>query len=134
MDFRMKITLTLPEEMIKTMGITEDTLFITTYEDGQIHVEPYDEDISPKISPMRKNLRKITTMMQWKWTSLQHWQALLKGAHVRDMMTDMPADLVMPTRDCLTTTITAAESSNSMIILQICLAVHIADVKTDTDQ
>ncbi len=44
MDFRMKITLTLPEEMIKTMGITEDTLFITTYEDGQIHVEPYDED------------------------------------------------------------------------------------------
>ncbi|MBQ8408419.1 MAG: hypothetical protein IJY39_06090 [Clostridia bacterium] len=44
MDFRMKITLTLPEEMIKTMGITEDTLFITSYENGQIHVEPYDED------------------------------------------------------------------------------------------
>ena len=44
MDFRMKITLTLPEEMIKTMGITEDTLFITTYEDGQIYIEPYDED------------------------------------------------------------------------------------------
>ena len=40
----MIITLTLPEEMIKTMGITEDTLFITTYEDGQIHVEPYDEE------------------------------------------------------------------------------------------
>ena len=36
MDFRMKITLTLPEEMIKTMGITEDTLFITSYENGQI--------------------------------------------------------------------------------------------------
>ena len=44
MDFRMKITLTLPEEMIKTMGITEDTLFITSYENGQIQIEPYDED------------------------------------------------------------------------------------------
>ena len=43
MDFRMKITLTLPEEMIKTMGITEDTLFITSYENGQIQIEPYDE-------------------------------------------------------------------------------------------
>ena len=44
MDFRMKLTLTLPEEMIKTIGITEDTLFITTYEDGKIYIEPYDED------------------------------------------------------------------------------------------
>ena len=44
MDFRMKITLTLPEEMIKTMGITEDTLFITSYENGQIQIEPYDEE------------------------------------------------------------------------------------------
>lgn len=44
MDFRMKLTLTLPDEMIKTIGITEDTLFITTYEDGKIYIEPYDED------------------------------------------------------------------------------------------
>ena len=56
MDFRMKITLTLPEEMIKTMGITEDTLFITTYEDGQIHVEPYDEEDLAEVFPENDEL------------------------------------------------------------------------------
>ena len=44
MDFKMKITLTLPEEMIKTMGISDDTFFITSFESGQIHVMLCDED------------------------------------------------------------------------------------------
>ena len=50
MDFRMKITLTLPEEMIKTMGITEDTLFITSYENGQIQIEEYDDYMQAELS------------------------------------------------------------------------------------
>lgn len=130
----MKITLTLPEEMIKIKGITEDTLFITTYKDGQIHVEPYDEEDLAEVFPENDELNDDYDDDEMDEDIWQSWQVLLKEARVRDMKTDIPADSVMPTRDCLTTTTTAAEFSSSMIILQKCLAAPRADVKTDTNQ
>ena len=40
----MKIKITLPEKSFEEMGITEDTLFITGYENGEIYIETYDEE------------------------------------------------------------------------------------------
>lgn len=49
MDLKLKLTVTLPEELTETLGITENTLFGTSYEDGHIIIESYNEDefVSP---------------------------------------------------------------------------------------
>ena len=83
----MKITLTLPEEMIKTMGITEDTLFITSYENGQIQIEPYDEEDLEDDFP---------------------YEDAFDEEFFRDIQMDTAADLKTHTKDCRITTIIAA--------------------------
>lgn len=44
MDFRTKITVNLPEELILITGINNDTPFFTSYENGVITIEPLDEE------------------------------------------------------------------------------------------
>ena len=38
-----KLMLTLPDEIIRDFGITDDTLFITSYADGKLTVEMIDD-------------------------------------------------------------------------------------------
>lgn len=38
-----KIMLTLPDEFIRDFGITDDTLFITSYANGKLTVEMIDD-------------------------------------------------------------------------------------------
>ena len=38
-----KIMLTLPDEIIRDFGITDDTLFITSYANGKLIVEVIDD-------------------------------------------------------------------------------------------
>lgn len=40
MDVKMKFTINIPEEISDMLGIDEDTLFVTSYEDGILSVEP----------------------------------------------------------------------------------------------
>ena len=47
MDIRSKFTLIVPERVIKAFDITEDTIFLVEYKDGELSVEPindYDEE------------------------------------------------------------------------------------------
>jgi len=44
MDIRTKISVTLPDGLIKALGIGEDTAFFTSFIDGQLVIEPVDED------------------------------------------------------------------------------------------
>ena len=44
MDLRTKISVTLPDGLIKALGIGEDTAFFTSFIDGQLVIEPVDED------------------------------------------------------------------------------------------
>lgn len=44
MEYRAEFTITLPEELLKTLGIDEDTLFEAYYDDGKIKVRILDED------------------------------------------------------------------------------------------
>ena len=38
-----RLMLTLPDEIIRDFGITDDTLFITSYADGKLTVEMIDD-------------------------------------------------------------------------------------------
>ena len=38
-----KLILTLPDEIIRDFGITDDTLFITSYANGKLTVEMIDD-------------------------------------------------------------------------------------------
>ncbi len=40
MDIRSKLTINISEELIKALGITEDTFFIVNYENGKLTIEP----------------------------------------------------------------------------------------------
>ena len=43
MELNFKLTYNIPEELIKALGINEDTLFCTSYEDGTLCVEAVNE-------------------------------------------------------------------------------------------
>lgn len=47
MELNFKLTYNIPEELIKALGINEDTLFCTSYEDGTLCVEAVNEEDSP---------------------------------------------------------------------------------------
>lgn len=40
MDIRSKFSFNIPEALIETLGITEDTPFVVSFEDGKLTVEP----------------------------------------------------------------------------------------------
>ena len=103
----MKITLTLPEEMIKTMGITEDTLFITSYETVRFRSNPMTKKILKMISPMRIPLTRNTTMI-CRRSFPMHSKADTKEELFRVIQMDTAADLKTHTKDCRITTIIAA--------------------------
>ncbi len=44
MDYRAEFTITLPEELLDVLGIDEDTMFESYFEDGKIKVRIIDED------------------------------------------------------------------------------------------
>ena len=44
MELNFKLTYNIPEELIKALGINEDTLFCTSYEDGTLCVEAVNEE------------------------------------------------------------------------------------------
>ena len=44
MDYNVEFKITLPEELLETFGIDEDTPFETYFEDGCIKVRILDED------------------------------------------------------------------------------------------
>ena len=44
MDIRTKISVTLPNRIIEALGFDEDTAFFTSFVDGQLVIEPVDED------------------------------------------------------------------------------------------
>ena len=44
MDIRSKFSLNIPEDLIKALGITEDTPFIVNFENGALTVEPILDD------------------------------------------------------------------------------------------
>lgn len=45
MDIRSKFSFNIPEALIEALGITEDTPFVVSFEDGKLTVEPIlDED------------------------------------------------------------------------------------------
>jgi hypothetical protein len=44
MDIRSKFSFNIPEALIETLGITEDTPFVVSFEDGKLTVEPILDD------------------------------------------------------------------------------------------
>ncbi len=44
MEINLKITLGLNKSLIESLGITDDTAFITTYHDGKLVIEVLDDD------------------------------------------------------------------------------------------
>ena len=44
MDIRSKFSFNIPEALIKALGITEDTPFVVSFEDGKLTVEPILDD------------------------------------------------------------------------------------------
>lgn len=47
MDIRAKFTLIIPEALIEALEITEDTIFVVEYKDGELSIEPisdYDDE------------------------------------------------------------------------------------------
>lgn len=44
MDYRTEFSFSLPEELVKTLGIDEDTAFETYFEDGRVKVRILDEE------------------------------------------------------------------------------------------
>ena len=47
MEINCTMTVTIPEELVKLLGITEDTLFETYFEDGVLYIRPLsDEEIA----------------------------------------------------------------------------------------
>ena len=44
MDIRSKVSFNIPEALIEALGITEDTPFVVSFEDGKLTVEPILDD------------------------------------------------------------------------------------------
>lgn len=44
MEYKTEFRITLPEELLNTLGIDEDTLFEAYFDDGSIKVRILDED------------------------------------------------------------------------------------------
>ena len=44
MDIRTKISVTLPDGLIKALSVDEETVFFTSFINGQLVIEPIDED------------------------------------------------------------------------------------------
>ena len=44
MDIRSKFSFNIPEALIEELGITEDTPFVVSFEDGKLTVEPILDD------------------------------------------------------------------------------------------
>jgi hypothetical protein len=44
MDIRSKFSFNIPEALIEVLGITEDTPFVVSFEDGKLTVEPILDD------------------------------------------------------------------------------------------
>lgn len=44
MDFKTKFRFDIPEALIEALGINDDTVFIVSYENGSITVEPLTEE------------------------------------------------------------------------------------------
>lgn len=44
MDYRTEFSFLLPEELVETLGIDEDTAFETYFEDGRVKVRILDEE------------------------------------------------------------------------------------------
>lgn len=44
MDYRAEFAITLPEKLLETLGIDEDTLFEAYFDNGKIKVRILDED------------------------------------------------------------------------------------------
>lgn len=44
MDFKTKFRFDIPEALIEALGINDDTVFIVSYENGSITVEPITEE------------------------------------------------------------------------------------------
>lgn len=44
MDYRAEFAITLPDKLLDTLGIDEDTLFEAYFDDGKIKVRILDED------------------------------------------------------------------------------------------
>ena len=44
MDFKTKFRFDIPEALIEALGINDDTVFIVSYENGSITVEPLAEE------------------------------------------------------------------------------------------
>lgn len=44
MDIRSKFSFNIPEALIEALGITEDTPFVVSFEDGKLTVEPILDD------------------------------------------------------------------------------------------
>ena len=43
MEINCKLTFNIPEELIDALGISEDTVFETYYENGSLHIHPLTE-------------------------------------------------------------------------------------------
>lgn len=46
MDYKVEFTLALPDELLDTLGINEDTLFEAYFDEGKIKVRILDEEIT----------------------------------------------------------------------------------------
>lgn len=44
MEYKVEFTITLPEELLKTLGVSEDTILESYFNDGKIKVRILDED------------------------------------------------------------------------------------------
>ena len=44
MDFKTKFRFDIPEALIEALGINDDTVFIVSYENGSISVEPLTDE------------------------------------------------------------------------------------------
>lgn len=40
MDYKVKMTTKIPREIVKLLNINESTIFLTSFEDGQLVIEP----------------------------------------------------------------------------------------------
>ncbi len=52
MDIRTKFTLNIPEALIQALGITEDTLFVVSFDDGRLIIEPIFEETEDDLFDM----------------------------------------------------------------------------------
>lgn len=61
MELNLKLTYSIPEELIDALGITDDTVFCTYYSDGKLIVETVDEDEVEMFDDDIENFSEKTT-------------------------------------------------------------------------